>query len=114
MSYTRKPQMLGSLTQTIVNVASTAAMAAEIMADPYYPEAMCRYSQIKAAERKQAIPACTTTAPNLAGGVGLRKVVPVLRGYAYAERHPWVKPVAVAAAIGVPVLIGYWLGKGGR
>jgi hypothetical protein len=37
--------------------------------------------------------------------------MPVLRGYVYAQQNQWVYPVAVLAAIGLPMWIGYELGR---
>lgn len=81
--------------------------------DPYLTETICRVGQLKAIENHESVPACATTAPGIGGGVGLRKVMPALRAYVYAEQHAWVYPVAAVAVIGFPLMIGYLLAKGG-
>lgn len=97
----------GGLGDTISTLASAAA-------DPYLSETICRVGQLKAIENSQPVPPCPTTVPGLPGGVGLRKVMPALRAYVYAEQRPWVYPALVGAVVGVPLLVGYLIAKGGR
>jgi hypothetical protein len=106
--------LAAALAKVLGTASPAIGVAANVFADPYWPEAACRVAQLHAIENKRAVPACPTTPAGRSGGVGLRKVMPAMRAYVYAERHPIVKPVAVAAAIGIPVLIGYLLGKGSR
>ena len=101
--YRGRPMGLGDTLSTLTSAAQ----------DPYLSETICRVGQLKAIENAQPVPGCAITAPNLGGGVGLRKVMPALRAYVYAEQHPWVYPAAVLGVIGLPMLIGYALGKGG-
>ncbi len=79
--------------------------------DPYLVEGACMITQLHAIETKKPVPTCARTPGGRTGGIGLRKAVPVFRAYVYAEQHPWVKPVAVAAAVGVPFLLGYLVGR---
>lgn len=113
-----RPVSMGDLSSELAAAVAKATpvigSAAKVLADPYLPEAACRVAQLHAIENKLAVPACPTTPSGRVGGIGLRKVMPIMRAYVYAERHPIVKPVAVAAAIGVPVLIGFLLGRGSR
>jgi len=110
MSYHRKrttvlqPAPLG-------DVQSVVQTAADVLNDPYLSEAICHVQQLAAIENKRPVPTCTVTAPNLAGGVGIRKAMPAMRAYVYAEQHPWVKVAAVAGVLGVPMLVGYLLGR---
>lgn len=106
MSYHRKPPALG-------DVSSVVTTAASVMADPYFNEAVCRIQQLRAIENKTAVSSCSKTRPGLPGGVGLRKAMPPLRAYVYAERAPgkWPLYAAVAGVIGVPMLIGYAIGR---
>jgi hypothetical protein len=114
MSYHRKHPGLGDAAETIRNVATGVSTALDITRDPYLPETICRTQQLIAIEGKHPVPVCAKTRPNLQGGIGLRKAVPLLRAYVYAQQHAWVYPVVGAVAIGVPVVIGYLLGKGLR
>jgi len=103
MGYTKRNRAgMGDTISTLVGTAT----------DPYLSEVICRVGQLRSIENHQTPGPCATTAPNLGGGVGLRKVMPAMRAYVYAEQHPWVYPAAVAGVIGLPLLIGYFLAKG--
>jgi hypothetical protein len=45
------------------------------------------------------------------GSPWIQNVLPVLRGYVYAQQNKWVYPVLVAAVIGLPMWVGYELGR---
>jgi hypothetical protein len=123
MSYLRKPSptfpsakpaALGDLASTISNLASGLGIAVDLANDPYLPETVCRVGQLRDIHAGKKPPVCVRTADKLPGGVGLRKLIKPLRGYIYAEQHKWVYAAGAAAIIGVPLLIGYALGKGKR
>lgn len=103
---------MGSVDDVINAVVGAAGGALDIASDPYLPEVVCRLAQLKAIESGTTAAACTDTADNLPGGVGLRNAVAPLRAYVYAQQNKWVYPVALAAIIGLPMWIGYELGKG--
>lgn len=107
MSYLRRYGRNGraGLGDAVATLASAAT-------DPYLSETICRVGQLSAIDNRQPVPPCATTPGNRAGGVGLRKVMPALRAYVYAEQRPWVYPVAAVGVIGIPMLLGYLLGKG--
>lgn len=105
----RPRQGLGDTLSSIIGVIGTSVDVAQ---DPYLSEFACRLEQLHAINIGQAPGACTTTAPNLGGGVGLRKLMPAIRGYVYAEEHPWAYVVGALVVIGLPMAIGYSLGKG--
>lgn len=117
MSYHRSRTPLGAddlpaaLAAALAKASPILGTAAKIISDPYLPEAACRVSQLHAIENKKAVPTCATTPAGRGGGIGIRKAMPLLRGYVYAERHPVVKPLAIAGALGVPLLIGFLLGR---
>lgn len=95
---------MGDLTEII-------GTAADVASDPYLAEVLCRVQQLKAIERNQSVAVCPVT-PDAPGiGVGLRRLMPVLRGYVFAEQNPWAYLVAASVVIGVPMLIGYQIGK---
>ena len=123
MGYIRKRQRrpksgavmtaLGDLASTITAAANAIGIATDLAADPYLPETVCRVGQVREVNAGRKPGACVKTADGLRGGVGLRKLIKPLRGYSYAEQHPWAYAAAVAGVIGVPMLIGYALAKGG-
>lgn len=93
------------------DLSSTIGTAAEIASDPYLSEVVCRIGQLKQIERGEAVGTCVRTASGSPGGVGLRNAVPVLRAYVYAQQNKWVYPLAVAALLGVPMWLGYQIGR---
>lgn len=122
MSYLRKPPTsryarrgspppMGDLASTITNLASGVGIAVDLANDPYLPEMICRVGQIRDLNAGRNAAPCANTAPNLAGGVGLRQFMPGVRAYVYSQQHKWAIPVAVAAVVGIPFLIGYAFGR---
>ena len=104
----RQPSSLGGVLDTI-------SIAADVASDPYFPELVCRVQQLKELDRGRPRNACSYTDDQGSDrGVGLRRGMPVLRAYVYAQAHPWVYPLAIAGAIGLPMLIGYHLGRGSK
>jgi hypothetical protein len=95
---------MGSITDTIDTVLDFAS-------DPYLAEVVCRVGQLKQIDHGEPVKACGVTPSGVAGGVGLRNAIPALRAYVYAQQNKWVYPVAIAAAIGLPMWIGYELGR---
>lgn len=102
---------LGGLTQTVQTIASAITPAADIATDPYLPEVICRAKQLVAIEDGVPVPPCQSLPGGMRGGIGFRKVMVPLRAYVRAERTPILYPVAFAVAVGVPLLIGYAIGK---
>ncbi len=115
MSYYRKNQRskappLGDVTSALQAVAT----GVDVVNDPYFNETVCRVRQLRAIERGEKLTVCTITPPNLGGGVGLRKVMPALRAYVAAEqRRPWSYVVGAGVVLGIPMLLGYALGRKG-
>lgn len=107
MSYHRKSALGDAAT-----VVKAVATGVDVVNDPYFSEALCRIDQLKAIEHGTPMPGCAVTPPNLSGGVGLRKAMPAVRVYVQAERYrPWSYLVGAGVVIGVPMLIGYALGR---
>lgn len=96
----------------IKSVTGTAQTAVNVAGDPYLPEVICHIEQLKQIEGHQTPQVCTNTDLNLAGGIGLRNAVVPMRGYVYAQQHKWVYPVAIGVIVGLPLWIGFTLGKG--
>jgi hypothetical protein len=108
------PAAMGDIGSTITNLASAVGIASDLANDPYLPEVICRVSQLKAINAGQRPGTCVKTAKGLRGGVGMGRFVEPLRAYVYAEQHRWVYAAAFAGIVGVPLLIGYALGKGSK
>ena len=100
------------LGDTVNAVITAIGTGVDVARDPYLQEFACRLEQLHAINSGVAPGQCATTAPGLSGGVGLRKLMPPLRAYVYAEQRPWVYVAAAAAVIGLPMAIGYAIGKG--
>lgn len=117
MAYQRTPMgdsasdLMDRLKQYANTAIAVGSQVQGVLEDPYLPEIACRINQLHAIEKKTPLPPCAKTPPGKRGGIGLRNVAPVLRAYVYAEQHPIVKPVAIAALLGVPFLVGYLVGK---
>jgi hypothetical protein len=103
----RRPPAMGDLT----SVLSTAA---DVASDPYLPEVICHIQQLKNIDRNEPVTACAETPDGVVGGVGLRNAMVPLRAYVYAQQNVWVYPLALAVILGVPLLLGYELGKGNK
>lgn len=113
MSYQRRFRRKRSLSG-LGGIADTVTTALDVAGDPYLPEIVCRVKQLKAIDHFEPVPACTNTPDGLVtltSGVGLRNAVPALRAYVYAQQNKWVYLVGAAAIVGLPMLLGYELGK---
>lgn len=119
MTYHPRPRPLSlgaddltsKLEEYLKTALSVSGQATAVLSDPYLSEAACYVSQLSAIENKTPMPVCQRLPPGRTGGIGLRKVLPAMRGYVFAEQHPLVKPLAVAAVLGVPFLLGYLAGR---
>lgn len=105
---------LGDVTSIVNSVTNALGVSLDIANDPYLSETVCHIGQIQQIHNKQAPGQCTETPDGLVGGVGLARAVKPLRYYVYAEQNKWVYAVAAAVIIGVPMLVGYDLGKGSK
>lgn len=102
---------MGDIGTTITNLATAAGVAVDIGQDPYLPETMCRIGQLKAIHASGVPGACNPTQAGLKGGVGLGPLMQPLRAYVYAEQHPWVYGAALVVAVGLPLALGYAIGR---
>ncbi len=98
----------GDVFSTIVDAAGTAL---NVATDPYLPELICRVRQLYQVENSQKVLPCNKLPLTLVGGIGLRQAIVPLRGYVYAQQHKWVYAAAAALLIGVPLFVGYEIGK---
>jgi len=106
-------QAMGAdLSQAVGGVVSALSQVAGIAADPWAGELTCRVRQVVGVETGTTIPACAPTPLRTPSPAGLRKPVVGMRSYVWAEqRKPWSYPTVIAAAVGVPFLLGYLLGR---
>jgi hypothetical protein len=88
--------------------------AVDVASDPYLPEVMCRVQQLKNIDHHEPVTICQVTPDGVNGGVGLHNAMVPLRAYVYAQQNQWVYPLAVAIILGVPLFIGYELGRGSK
>ena len=94
------------------DIAGTITTALDVAADPYLPEVVCRVQQLTQIDHGQPVQACLDTPDTVVGGVGIGRAIPALRAYVYAQQNPWVYAAVAAGIIGLPLWIGYRLGKG--
>jgi hypothetical protein len=94
------------------DLSSTLSTALDVASDPYMPELVCRVQQLMQIDRHQPVQICPET-PEMAGGsASISRITSAMRAYAFAQQNSWVYPVAIAAIIGLPLWIGYTMGKG--
>lgn len=98
-------QMLGDLSSELSSVVN-------VLNDPYATEVACHIQQLSQIKAGQVVQNCVEVPSGVPGGVGLDNVAIALRYYVYAEQNPWVIPLAAIGIIGLPFLIGYYLGEG--
>lgn len=112
-----------SITDLVKCAQSAVGTAIGGATDPYMPEVVCRISQLQALSKDRtplqamfgkkptvAVPVCAQTPPGR-GGIGLEQAVKPLRGLVYVHRHPITVWAGLTAVLGVPLLVGYMLGK---
>lgn len=102
-----RPSAMGDALSAIGNAVSAIAGIAN---DPFSGELTCRVRQIVALGTKTNV-ACTSTPLRAPSPARLKAPVVAMRAYVYAEKNPWAYPVAAAAVVGVPFLLGYLVGR---
>lgn len=106
--------------------ATITGVAGGAVADPYLPEVACRLSQLQALTTgrtpaqiltgKKAtvpVPVCKEI-PLGRKGIGVEKAIRPLRAAVYVGQNPSVVWLGAAAIVGVPLLLGYMLGRRSR
>ena len=89
-------------------VPQYATTIMEVIDDPYLPETACQIDRVYEARHGYPIKTCNKMPPDgSSSGLGLNRAIPVLRAVAYAEQHKWIYPLAVAAILGIPFMLGY-------
>lgn len=96
------------------DISSVIGTAIDVASDPYLAEVVCLVGNLKQIDHGEPVAVCPATPDGVAGGVGLHNAILPLRAYVYAQQNTWVYPLAVAAILGLPLWIGYELGKGSQ
>lgn len=97
------------------DLAQTIATAADVATDPYLPEVICRIQQLKQIDHGEPVMTCAETPEGVQmAGVGLRNAMVPLRAYVYAQQNTWVYPLAILAVLGLPLWLGYELGRSSK
>lgn len=92
------------------HLAGIADDITKVMADPYAKEVLCRAAQLVALQQGQLpVMQCTKTASK--EKTVLAKIVVPMRTAVAIKKHPILIPLGIGVAVGLPVLLGYWLGK---
>lgn len=78
----------------------------EIILDPALPRIINHLLELNKLEQKPGGPHVP--------GIGLRHVEQPLKAYIWVRKNPWAFPVGIAALLGIPFLLGYFTGGGGR
>lgn len=93
-------------TTALRGVTDTVSAAKAIVNDPAFATVIGLINQLNAAEGGGGSSGGGSTA-----GIGLSAAVTPLRVVVYARKNPWVVPTAVAGVLGVPLLLGFLIGR---
>lgn len=102
----------GRVMQAMGDVSSILQTGLNVASDPYSQELLCQVGALQTIAHGGAQPLCPEVPDGTPDTAGIANLVKGLRWYVYAQANPWVYPVALAAVIGLPLLVGYSLGKG--
>jgi len=111
MGYTKRYRRRHGLSG-LGDLTSTLATAANVASDPYFPEVVCQIQALQAINHGQTPAACAVTPPGTPDDFGLANALTGLRAYVYAQANPWAYAVAAMVVVGLPMWIGFELGKG--
>jgi len=115
-----------SLSDLLKCAGSAIGTAIGGAADPYFPEAICRITQLRALREGRTpvqalfgkkptvpVPQCVQMPPGQKG-IGVEKVLKPLRALVYVNQHPATVWLGLTALLGTPILIGYMIGRRSR
>lgn len=109
----RPSRPLSGLGDLISSIESALGTGVNIAGDPYLPEVVCHIDQLQQINAGGSPGTCAETPDGLPGGIGLATAVKPMRAYVWAEAHkPWSWLALAGLVVGVPLFIGYELGKG--
>jgi hypothetical protein len=126
MSYTRREGMGDALSDLLKCGQSAIGVVVGGATDPYLPEVICRISQLQALGKGRTpiqamfgkkptmtVPTCSSV-PSGRPGIGLERAVKPLRALVYVNRHPTAAWLGLTAILGIPLVVGYMIGKKAR
>lgn len=93
------------------DVSSTIVTVADVAANPYFPEMVCRIQQISDIDHGRPVGVCAETPSDPVNNQSWQRVLMGMKAFAYAQQNQWVYPAALAVLIGLPMWIGYELGR---
>jgi hypothetical protein len=103
----KAPELVGKVVRIVRKAEPYMDDIVKIVEDPALPGLVQRVRTIRALSG--------TTSPGLAGPSVdpslLSKYMPALDAYIWVKQHKWVVPVAIAAVVLVPGLIGFAIGR---
>jgi len=106
---------LSGVKEVVESVGPATKAVLEIFEDPYLPEAACELDRLaRIQDGKHPGVRCAPTSLQKAaagGGVGLKYVVPVLRGVVYHYEKPWLFPAIAGGVLGAIYLMGFRAGE---
>jgi hypothetical protein len=91
----------GGVVDTLKSVVSSAST---IIEDPALPQLTKSVLELKAIEQKRG-------GSTGAKGIGLSEIVKPVQYFVYYKKNRWILPVVAIALLGIPMLIGYSIGK---
>jgi hypothetical protein len=97
--------------QAMGDVSSILSTGLNIAGDLYSQELVCQIQALQSIAHGGSQSVCPQTPDGTLDPAGIGNLVKGLRYYVYAQANPWVYPVAIAAVLGIPFLLGYSLGK---
>lgn len=101
---------LGSTASDIAN------KAAQVIGDPALPQVLSLVKQLYDLEtsRPGGAPSTSSGPVNYRAGVGLSAAIAPLKVVLYVRKNPWVVPAAVAGVLGLPLMLGFSLGRASK
>lgn len=103
---------LGSLGDDLASTITTVTeVANDAAGDPYLNEMLCHVKQLGQISKGQPVSDCIKTPLGMPGGIGLKYAVVPMRAFVFAQQYPIAYVAIAAVLIGLPVLVGYQMGK---
>lgn len=105
---------LGLDVASLIERGGPAILAAsKVVEDPALPEVGCHLLRLNKAARGLPVgpPCASAIYPKRGLGVGLSRAVKPLRALVWARTHPITSSAMVSGAVGLLVLLGYYIGR---
>ena len=122
-SYTAMGLDVAGLVGALSSFADVDLALSDAVADPYFPNVVQSILELDAVSNGRP-PIAPDRGASIVGGLknvvsptpgspglGLQGASYALDVFVWAKQNPWLFPFAVAAVIGIPMLIGYRMGK---